>query len=64
MDLQSISYKNGIGYSKKSFGDSEVATIVKNIEVKNWEYRNLVIADPFYFEQAEKVVDQGTSNIS
>ncbi len=64
VNLESINYTNGRSYSKKSFGDSAVATLVREIEEKNWGNRNIVIADPFDFEQAEKRVDQGTSKIS
>lgn len=64
VDLASIDYKNGIGYRKKSFGNPKVAAFVKDIEGKNWRNRNVLVADPFYFEQAEKRVDQGTSKIS
>lgn len=64
VDLESISYKNGVGYSKKTLADTQVAALVKGIEKKNWQNKNIVIADPFQFEQAEKRVDQGTSKIS
>jgi hypothetical protein len=64
VDLPSIDYKNRIGYRKKPFGNPKVASFVEDIEEKNWENRNVVIADPFDFEQAEKRVDQGTSVIS
>jgi len=64
IDLESISYKNGMGYSKKALANTQVAALVKGIEEKNWRNRNVVIADPFNFEQAEKRVDQGTSKIS
>ena len=64
VDLLSIDYKNGIGYRKKSFGNPKVAAFVKDIEEKNWRNRNVLVADPFYFEQAGKRVDQGTSKIS
>ena len=64
IDLESISYNNGIGYSKKALESSEVTAFVEGIEEKNWRNRNVVIADPFNFEQAEKRVDQGTSKIS
>ncbi|MFC1902483.1 hypothetical protein ACFLX4_00225 [Chloroflexota bacterium] len=63
VDLPSIDYKNGIGYRKKPFGNPKVSSFVKDIEEENWENRNVVIADPFDFEQAEKRVDQGTSKI-
>lgn len=64
VDLTSINYKNGRSYSKKSFGNSEVAAFVKDIEDKNWRDTNVVIADPFDFGNAVKRVDQGTSKIS
>ena len=64
VDLESISYKNGMGYSKKALANTQVAALVKGIEEMNWKNRNIVIADPFQFEQAEKRVDQGTSKIS
>jgi len=64
VDLASINYTNGIGYSKKSFDDSEVTAFVRDIEKKTWRDRNVVIADPFDFGQAAKRVDQGTKRIS
>ena len=54
VDLESISYKNGMGYSKKTQENSKVAALVEGIEESNWQYRNIVIADPIQFEQAEK----------
>jgi hypothetical protein len=64
VNLPSIDYKNGIGYRKKPLGNPKVASFVKDIVEENWGNRNVVVADPFDFEQAEKRVDQGTSIIS
>lgn len=64
VDLESISYKNGMGYVKKALANTQVAALVKGIEEQYWQNKNIVIADPIQFEQAEKRVDQGTSKIS
>jgi len=63
VNLPSIGYKNGIGHRKKSLGNSEVVAFVKEIEEKYWRDRNIVIADPFDFGSAMKVVDQSTGKI-
>jgi hypothetical protein len=64
VNLLSIDYKNGIGYKKRPFENPQIASFIKNTEENNWGNRNIVIADPFDFKQAEKRVDQGTSVIS
>ena len=64
VNLLSIDYKNGIGYKKNPFEKTKVASFVKDVEEENWENRNVIIADPFDFDQAEKRVDQGTHVIS
>ncbi len=63
VDLSSISYTNGVGHRKRSFGDADVVAFLKNIEEKYRRDRNVVIADPFNFAQAAKRVDQGTGKI-
>ncbi|MDD5702591.1 MAG: hypothetical protein PHU23_11155 [Dehalococcoidales bacterium] len=63
VDLQSINYKNGRNYSKKSLGNSEVAALIKDLEETNWRDWNVVISDPFLFRYAIKRVDQGTGKI-
>lgn len=64
VDLPSIGYKNGRGHRKKSFEDANVVAFVKNIENNHRRDRNVVIADPFDFEEAAKRVDQSTGKIA
>src|SRR4030043_501693 len=54
VDLESISYKNGVGYSKIALANTQVAALVKGIEEKNWQNKNIVIADPLNFKKAKK----------
>jgi hypothetical protein len=63
VDLKSIRYINGPGHSKKGIEESGVSNLIQRIEKGNWENRNVIIADPIQFENAEKRVDQGTSKI-
>jgi len=64
VDLSMIGYRNGRGHRKMSLQDANVAAFVKNIEDYHRSDRNIVSADPFDFEGAEKRVDQGTGKIS
>lgn len=63
VNLESINYKNGRNYSIKSFQNDKVITFIEEIKYKYIENRNVIIADPFNFSQAERRVDQRTSKI-
>ena len=62
VDLSIIGYKNSIGF-KKSIIDKNVAGFIKNIEDENSDDFNMIIADPFQFNDAHKRVDQNKSKI-
>ncbi len=63
MNLELIDYKNGRSYSIKSFNNDKIKAFITEIIDKYREYLNIIIADPFNFEQAERRVNQETSKI-
>jgi hypothetical protein len=64
VDLPSIEYTNGRGYSKKPLSNTNVVNFVKHIEDNHNKYWSTVIADPFDFGEAERRVDQSTGKIT
>jgi hypothetical protein len=63
VDLSAINYRNVRNYCKKSIEEAAVVAFVDNIEYSYRRNKNIVIADPFDFEQAAKRVDQGSGKI-
>ncbi|MFH1982907.1 MAG: hypothetical protein ABIL58_13775 [Pseudomonadota bacterium] len=63
IDLNSIGYSNGIGYSKKPLTDNRIESFITGILNEYREEINTVIADPFNFEIAYSRVDQGSGRI-
>ena len=64
VDLDSIGYKNTIGYSKKSLSDKKISRFIQQLEKANTSKLNTVVADPFDFADAVKRVDQVTRKIT
>lgn len=62
VDLAIIDYKNSIGYKKIRI-DENVAGFIKSIEDANFDNLNMIVADPFQFNDAHKRVDQKKSKI-